>query len=186
MNKFFATLPEEKIMARAFFADSQFVGPFKFFEMWNGHAISDWDSSYSFKADSSNSEGMLTDVLLNSASFLIFSEKLRRLLESAGINDLQYLPTQILDAKKRKLAIYYVINILQVIPALDRNRSEITYTNKKRTDISWIPKVVFKEELLEGVHIFRLKEYPVSVYISEKFKTIFLENKCTGWEFREV
>ena len=185
--KMYYTLAEERGFDTAFMADSCFVGPFTQFELWRGHSVSDWDPNYYFKATKPDNNGILTDRLFNAANFLIFSEKLRDLLESNCISGIQYLPVKVFRYDKSLVSGYSVVNTLQALPALDVNRSELSMCRFPRgtKEISWIKKAVFKPEIIEGVDIFRLQEFPVSLYVSERFKTVFEKNKCTGFDFRE-
>ncbi len=49
-----------------------------------------------------------------------------------------------------------------------------------------IEKIVLKKEIVKDFDWFRLRSYPQTVIVSEKFKKMFEENQFTGHSFIEV
>jgi hypothetical protein len=110
----------------------------------------------------------------------------------AGISGIQYLRLKVLRVSGVELPGFAIANIINRIAALDLDRSDFStyaadyFRPERRGEISRLRKPVLRERTLDGLDIFRLQEYPVAVFVSEKFVLAFRSAGCTGYAFREV
>ncbi|MBZ9686134.1 hypothetical protein G9F72_007280 [Clostridium estertheticum] len=148
-----------------------------------GNHLYNWDKRITFNYTPDNGSE-ITDYICNDFRWLIVSNKFREAFENAHMTGIQYLPLSIIN-KETGIALgeYYVANICNLIEAVDMGQSEY---------IELMPgKYVFasfavKEDKINSFDIFRLKEYNVSILLSEKFKNIIKINKLTGFNFTKV
>jgi|SRR5579871_2008818 len=109
----------------------------------------------------------------------VFSERALELLFPLIGDKIEALP---LDSRKGK---YYVVNVLNLIDALDESRSDIKRISGGRIDV--IVKHVFIPGATEGQHIFKLKQEPLGpVYVSPQFKKAVEDNRLDGLLLLEV
>lgn len=66
--------------------------------------------------------------------------------------------------------------------ALDRELAEFDEYDQGLV----VYKYVLKEAALKSVDVFRLKESPISLFVSERFLILAKKNKLLGLEFREI
>ena len=81
---------------------------------------------------------------------------------------------------------YFALNILNIIDALDKEKSEVSY-NRVTNRVSRILKHVFHTDKIEGQLIFKVPEtLGLGVYVSEEFKKIVEDNNLKGLDFSTV
>jgi len=157
-----------------------------------GKLIEPWDGSAWLKATEPEDHGTPDDVLQNHLGLPVFSARLRRVLEQAGVGGIQYLPLQVFRPDGSKVEGYSIANLLNVVPALDRERSDFDVFPAEEPfldragQVEGIRKAVLLADAIAGYDIFRLQEYPLTSYASERFKNLFLVSGFTGFGFREV
>lgn len=80
---------------------------------------------------------------------------------------------------------YYIVNNLNVIDCLDKEKTVFTtLSNGKIVDVE---NYVFRPEVLENQHIFKIKELKsTSTYVSDKFKEEVEKNNLKGFLFQKV
>ncbi|MEA5023431.1 hypothetical protein SDC9_21107 [bioreactor metagenome] len=80
---------------------------------------------------------------------------------------------------------YYVINVLNVLDAIDYTKAEYLTFDDGR--VYRFTKYAFIEEKVKSQPIFKLVEHPKSeVFVSDEFRSRVLEHKLAGFEFIEV
>lgn len=186
----------------------------KYFEMnWNtnkkanifieGFQISDRmdkfrDMGVTFKEEApitaiiKNAKGIKADVIVGGSTLPIISEKFKEFITSFSeleYKNLEFIP--VLFDPKHKLPNYYLMNILNNIPCFDYEKSvfsrlPIDIFPDQQHIVHNIQKVVLKDELVGQRNIFRIAEYRVPIYITEKLKNAMEEEGFTGFEFKEV
>ena len=78
---------------------------------------------------------------------------------------------------------YQVLNPIQVIDCLDKERSQMTFSKTGR--VMSIEHHVFNEEVLSGVYLFKTPELiSTRVYATEALREIIAKNRMEGLEFR--
>jgi hypothetical protein len=165
------------------------------FEEWSFRCqgkIEHWPGTAIIQSSSAANDGDPDDALQTYLGLPVFSARLRRKLELAGINTIQYLPIRVLDSRHQQILGYSIANILSCCDALNQEESKISryrddwIVPERRGEISGIMKAVLHSEALEGLDIIRLQNFDPSIYVSGHFKKVFEENGFTGYSFVEV
>ncbi len=83
-------------------------------------------------------------------------------------------------------ADHYKIFICErLIDALDQERSDLTrFSSSGR--VWWLRRYELRAELLQDMHIFRLKHRRNKLFVSDHFVRMVQEHELTGFEFTEV
>jgi hypothetical protein len=98
----------------------------------------------------------------------------------------------VLDSKSQDVGDFAVANVIDVVPALDRERSSYDtlppdyFLPERRGNIAGIQRAVLDAKKLIGHHIIRLEEFRQGLYVSEHFKDAFERGQFTGYSFVEV
>ena len=157
-----------------------------------GKPIENWLGEGWFAASMKDLEGPIEDVLRTSNLLPVFSERCKRELEAHQISELQYLPVRIFDSAGRLLAHYYLVNILNNLPALDEKLSIVKRTGIKKRDgtfhdwIGSIENTTLRLPVIRDRNIFRLTDYEGPIFVSRRFREIFEKAGLTGWGFWPV
>jgi hypothetical protein len=81
---------------------------------------------------------------------------------------------------------YYLINVMEVINCLDYENSLIRRF-KSSGRIKGIDRYAFNENLLEGIHIFRIPEtLLIEIFVSEQFRQLYEDNQLEGLLFSKI
>jgi hypothetical protein len=160
-------------------------------DVTRGRRVGDWDKNIRFWTEREEANGTPDDVLQHCVVALpVFSARVREALEQAGIAGIQYLDVQVQRPDGTPISGYSIANIVNLLPALDVERSMVTRYGESRPDrigqISGILKPVLKKDMISGLDILRLAEFPLRYYVSQRFRRIFLEEQFTGYTFKEV
>jgi hypothetical protein len=165
----------------------------KGFSEWDfcyGKLVAGWDDSAWLKAPDPSYDGNPSDVLFNHLDIPIFSARLRRALDEEWVTGLQYLPIRVFRSDGTEIPGYSIANVLNLIPAVDHERSEYVLWGEDRPDrageIHYFKKLVVRESALFGLNVVRLAEYKLYLLVSEKFKNVFDSRGFTGYSFHEV
>jgi hypothetical protein len=152
----------------------------------NGEEIKDWDDRITLYYDEVKGAEP-EDYLDNIYVWPIFSKKMRKICEDLGVKGVQFLPINIKERKTMKeVPGYYVLNICNLIKALDLERSRYRYSVTDPSIIMGLTHPVLKEDKIKGLDILRLQEYEESIFISERLKKAMEEAGITGCDFAEV
>ena len=105
----------------------------------------------------------------------IFSERAWQILESLIGPEVEALPIS------HPRGPHFAIHILRIIDALDTKKSRIRWSDAEKRSISRVEEYVWKEEVLEGHHMFRIPETSTTrQYVSEEFRRLVEANGLTG------
>jgi hypothetical protein len=140
------------------------------FEMWKPFILMKSEQ----KKDTDISEIEETNcIIVNQKTKDAFSP----LLEKGEIELLPFLTEIGLDK-------FYLLNIIGLIEnALDESETDI---EKDRLGVvTNIDYIRFKPEAIEGKSIFKIKELPYVIFVSDKLKNICDKNNITGLSFEE-
>lgn len=157
-----------------------------------GKLIDNWDETSWFKVSKSIYNGDPDDVLQNALGLPIYSDRLRKALEKAGVTGIQYLPVHVFRLNGLPIKGFSIANILNLLPALDFEKSDYDlYENdyfipERRSKVRGIRKPVLRSSVIERCDIFRLKEFNRYIIVSERFRNIFVANGFTGYSFHQV
>lgn len=130
--------------------------------------------------------GLKDNFIKNTQELLIIDEKVKGIMDSAKLEDIQYVPITI---EKQE---YYILNIMKMIfDSLDLKKSVVMtfphdFPNEKvRGEIGTIWKTVLYKNKIQG-HIFRISEYPSNIFVDEYFKDLIEKNGLTGIDFQKI
>jgi hypothetical protein len=77
---------------------------------------------------------------------------------------------------------YYLVNVIRLIgDCVDLERSNVDWDDKGK--IRNIDGHIFKNSCINGPEIFKVKEFPNSVFVTDQFKLLLESHKFTGMEF---
>ncbi len=156
---------------------------FDMYDVTSGSYINKWDKRVTFTfSESDGSE--LTDYICNDFGWIIVSDNFKKAFENEGMTGIQFLQVSVVNKDNDiEVGIYYVANIINLIAAVDKEKSE--YFELAPDRYSFV-SFVLKEEAIRDFDIFRLKEYDVQAFASERFKKMIKNNKLTGFNFNKV
>lgn len=151
----------------------------------NGRKIDVWDEViFQYNASEGN---ILSDYVANVYRWLIVSNKFKILTDKLLLNQVQYLPIKLIEAKSKEENLsFYVANIICVVDALDLESSKYDIFELENEKIISVQKYALKQSKIENSHIFRLKDDTIPIFVSEEIKTIIQKNSLLGFAFLEV
>jgi hypothetical protein len=161
-------------------------------DLSDGRIITNWDPKSWIQATKAEWDGVPDDALQSHLWPPIYSYRLRNAIEAASIKGIQWLPINVLHRDGSSAGLFFVANILNMRPALDEERSDLTryeedyFIETRRGKVSGIWKPVLKKSELAQVDIIRLQQFTVAIFVSQKFKELFEQGRFTGWSFTEV
>ena len=167
------------------------LGSFEDWQLREGREVLGWPDNAWIKSDQ-RCDGDPDDVLQTHLGVPIYSARLRDALAKSGISGIQYLRLKVLRVSGAEVPGLAIANIINRIGALDLDRSDFsTYPDdyfrpERRGEIARLRKPVLRAGALDGVDVFRLQEYLVAEYVSERFVLAFRSAECTGYSFSEV
>lgn len=144
----------------------------------------------SFRVSSAAYNGTPDDFLQNATGLPVFSGPLRDALEGAGIRGIQYVPVRVIRPGGEEIPGFSIAYALAVVDALDKMRSDMDlfpsdyFLPSRRGEVRAIRKAVLRASALEGLDFARLQDYPMDLYVSERFKEVFERGSFTGCSFK--
>jgi len=156
------------------------------YEAEKGIVFNDWNVGIEVIYD--NDKGnTITDYVSNNLVWFIVTDKFKSVIESMKNNRIQYLPIKAISKDRLEVLDVYLVNICNVIDALDLGNSKYSVHDIDGTKkMLSIQKFVLKGNVTEGNDLFRLKDDYFSIFISEKLKKAMKKNGITGCDFLEV
>lgn len=159
-----------------------------------GQPVANWAHTAWLKASSSSNHGSPDDVLQNYLMLPVFSRNLRQRLYAENIGNIQYLPIHLYLSDGRPIDGYCIANVLDCVPALDLQQSRLSRFGpdwaeidpNKIGHISGVSKPVLKASELLQHDIIRTEEYTQQLFVSARFRKLFLSGRFTGYDFRKV
>lgn len=114
--------------------------------------------------------GRPTDILANGLGWPIIGERLVEIMKSYSDADLQIVSVPLFNAlTKEPILRYKVINILRWVEAIDLEQSVTSHMTILGEKVLNVIEPVFRTALIPShVHIFRPKESPLDMVISEE------------------
>jgi hypothetical protein len=155
-----------------------------------GKWIEDWPQGVTFYVEGEHPE----DYLLGGPFWMVVSERVRQVceeFEECKVKGVQFLPVRVVHKESgEEIGPYWAVNVVQVVEALDWERTRWLYPEKKdqhKDPIFNIVKEAFHWEPLKGVDIFHLSikgRVGTSVYISQRLKWCLEQARATkGFKF---
>jgi hypothetical protein len=182
-------ITKDNTVKNPFVADREDLKGFEEEDFQKGKPIKKWDGKAWLKAAKPANDGDPDDSLLNDISLPVYS---KRLQENAAVTGVQFLPLRVLRPKGGEITGYAIANILNLVPALDRENAKIDIFPddwpevEKRGEIWAVRKAALVGAKLEGFDIIRLPDQLFPIYVSEKVRQVFIRGKFTGVGFSKV
>jgi hypothetical protein len=174
-------------------SDSDDLRGYEGWQLRSGEIIAQWDEKAWIKCTDEKANGDPDDALQNHLGIPVFSFRLHRALDYAGIAGIQYLPIRVLRPDNSEIPGYAVANITNKVAALDLQKSEYDlydeeddFAPNRQGQIFSLWRAVLKKKVVSGLHVVRLAEYPEFLVVSASFKEAFEGVGCTGYSFEEV
>jgi len=148
--------------------------------------LKDWPGDAVFKYSRDKPEGLtLTDWIDNSMSWMIISAAFREVLEAFPVTDVEFLPIQIQNHKKKITSTDYSIgNFTTLVEAVDREQSVF---KEAGGDITRFDKLVLRPDIVRsGPPLFRMKERDILVLGREDLVKKLQKAGMTGVTFIET
>lgn len=120
----------------------------------------------------------LFDVLPNDGALLIVSKRVLDIMDKLCKYDYQVFEANVFVGKN-KVNGYYLLNILNLVEILDKERSVFTKI-KNSNAILKFEKLVYKKENLINHNIARNSDYLQHVVVSQQLKEIFDKENIKG------
>ncbi|WP_143337235.1 imm11 family protein [Dokdonia pacifica] len=151
--------------------DSDFVN-----ELTNGKLMSFDNNTPTFKLKNKTKE--LPDVIGTSLSHFFINDKVKAILKKEITEqEINFLPV------KLDIHTFWLVNIVGLLDCFDYKNSE--YTTFK----NGLPRKIFDIKFIENnipeIAIFRIKESPIKLFITEKLKNILEEAGVTGVKYSD-
>jgi len=126
----------------------------------------------------------LPDFIPNTFNVLIVSARVREILDSEEVGDIEYLPFVILDKKGRpKSTDYAVANVLGTVDCLDAQNSVYRDDELEPGQIIGIQRLnVLSEQITRDKKLFRLAQKRNLFVIRADLRQRFLDEQTTGFD----
>ncbi len=134
--------------------------------------------------DGDSRMGRMTDCLAITEIYgLVFSSRLRELLDSIGINNIEYYKLEIVNPRSgKKFSDYYIANVVGLVDCVDREKSELKYFDDG--DIKRIRKLVLDQSRIPSkLRIFRLAKRTILTVVHQSVKEVIESAGLTGCVF---
>lgn len=148
--------------------------------------IQKWEENTTFIYDI-NDGHIISDYIANSLIIPMISEGCYNIFQERIIDSVQFLPVLIEEKNTNKKNNAYILNVLSVIEgAIDFEKSVFGIFKVEEIEITSFRKHVLKADIISGTHIFRLKEDPLAIFVSEQIKDLIDNSKLKGFDYLEV
>ena len=157
-------------------------------ELIIGQEFENWNYKFCFIFDIDEGN-IITDCLRNNKGWLLFSEKLKLLINKNMNTEIQFLPVEIIEKHNRiNIGNYYIANILTKVDALCLDKSEYFETEIEEIGVIYtIKKFAVYDDKVQNKDIFKLSNnQEIPVFASENFKNEVTNNNIIGINLREI
>jgi hypothetical protein len=156
------------------------------YAMYDCKTIENWNNNLTFYYNPL--EGSVpNDYLATNLRWLIVSERCRKILDDVGVNNVEYLPIKIKSQHDgSEINGFSLVNVLGETDALNISFSDYSYLELDDEKILNVRKYAVNKNDVSNLHIFRLKDDTIPVFVSETVKKAFIKNKINGFDYLEI
>ncbi len=151
-----------------------------------GKPITNWNPGISFLVRGKHAQ----DFLHNVVSWPIVSDRLKGLIEEAGLTGVTFHPIQTSHVSGKDIGRYWYMNVLGIDGALNLDRSTYFMGDAggllSEPVLTMLVKPVLLRSGIGGRDAFRVSEFSPPVFVSSRFRDVYECNGCSGAVFREV
>ncbi len=128
----------------------------------------------------------LHSLIGNIKSYLILSKEVTDVLKKICTCEIEYLPFQLINHKKRVASTdYSIVNVIDTYDCLNPVASELKYTSDG-SPIDSDKYVIDPDKMANAPHLFRTKEFPFVYVVDSVLAEIIAENKFTNINLRKL
>ena len=140
-----------------------------------------WDPNAVFVMEKDNEK----DCVAVDALEPVFSDRLKRIMEANNITNVEYYPMNVEHVDGRSLGQYWYVHVLKTEGVLDLERSIYKRFHVEGIDKEafMLIKPVLRADAVASIDLFRIPEAIGGVYVSDRFRRLFLDNGCKGTVF---
>jgi hypothetical protein len=188
-------LDDDDSPANAFLADDEELHGRDPDDLESGKLIKKWNAKSSLRSTVRKHDGRPDDLLGNALDLPVFSKRLQAALREANVaeGDIQYLPIRVFTSKRKLLTGFAVANITATVPALDIEKSFMVQIDERKIDprtkrpkVKSVGRATLLGDRLKGHDIIRLAEFPLNIYVSQRFVDVIKKSRFTGAYFSPV
>lgn len=130
----------------------------------------------------------LTDSLSNLDRLIVASPRLRTLLESAQVPEVEFLPVRVLDHRKRPVAQpFCIVNLLAPVDCLVLEECEPRWSRLDKTQIARVKRLVVDEARIDSSRsLFRIKSFPACTLVHRRLAQRIDSEGLTGTRWVEL
>ncbi len=127
--------------------------------------------------------GELSDALVNTWGWRIFSPRLCEIINRHSQDPIQYLAAKLIKGSTPIAAPkYQICNPLLSLPAIDHQKSELRYF-EKRQSICGIQSLVLDQDVIRHHSFFRLQGWSPAIIVRKDLADAILQAGLTGMRF---
>ncbi|MCK4260905.1 MAG: DUF1629 domain-containing protein [Halanaerobiales bacterium] len=170
------------------YAEENYEEKYEFtqYDLCKGVYFEQWNENFTFYYDSTEGDNP-TDYLANNLGWFLISSKFKKILEGIGIQSIQYLPVKVKQKNgNQELSGYFVANIIVLVDALNLAQSIYTEFHLDNEKILSIKKYALNKNKIENLHVLRLIDYNIPIFVSEDVKKEIKNNNITGCDLLEI
>jgi hypothetical protein len=156
------------------------------YDIYDCKYIDNWNKNFTFYYNHFNGS-VPNDYLATDLGWLIVSEGCRKILSEMKVTNVQFLPVKIKSQHDgNEMDGFCLVNVIGETDALNLNFSDYSYFELDGEKILNVRKYAVNKNAVEDLHIFRLKDDTIPVFVSESVKKAFDKNKINGFDFLEI
>jgi len=184
----------DNCLPRHFMANDEELFGYDLYDLSAGRVLENWNPQAALRSTKRKYDGLPDDFLSNAMMAPVFSARLRAALAqgAVGAGDIQYLPVRVFRSTGEELPGFAVANIITRIPALDREHSTMLHLDEEIDPLTGMPNVAgvgiaaLRKDLLVGHDLFRLTEFHLAAFVSQRFVDACQSIGFTGATFRRA
>lgn len=121
---------------------------------------------------------IIRDYLYTNVRWPIFSKRMTNIIDNFNLS---YQKFPVIATTKDKLELeYYAFQISPISNILDLNNSMVTFNPDFPDFIFEVEKLVFSNAVEEAQQIFRIKEYPIKLFMRQALAINMIKNNLSG------
>jgi hypothetical protein len=128
-----------------------------------------------------------TDYISGIHLFPVISQRFKEVLFKLDVDYLEFLPVHLICEKTKEVDSFYsLLNILNNISCLDREKSEYETVPDFEDIIFGLTHLVIREENLQGRGLARMQEIPSVILVSSQLRKFIEEEALAGVKFQSL
>jgi hypothetical protein len=160
------------------------------YKLSKGHSVAkEWPDDVTFLMDPDFKKRIkLSDNLVNGNGYIIASPKLQDFLKKKEVPNIEFLPVQIVNHKKKvETTEYALVNQVTMQDCVDTKKSDLVWNKINPDDVSIVKKLVLNEGKVDPrASLFRMKHVVDLIIVRRDLADAITAEGFTGIEFIEI